>query len=221
MKPLASLRYRLGRLWGRFRRNWLVRIRWLLRAPEIERIDLCSGPTRAPGYFRIDLDPTVEPDLMLNLMRENLPLPDESVRYLVCMSAINYLSHVRAAAVVREVYRVLERGGVARFGVQDMRRLAELYVAGDCEFFDQCNPDGSKRFRGATIGDKFASWFYGYATYGGQHGRYMFDYESLAHLFREAGFSTVERREYRDSRLPEIEAVDNRPEQMFYLEAVK
>ena len=51
--------------------------------------------------------------------------------------------------------------------------------------------------------------------------RFFYDYDSLALLFQEAGFSVVERKAYLDSKLEHIELIDNRPEQLFYLEAIK
>ena len=68
--------------------------------------------------------------------------------------------------------------------------------------------------------DKFAAWFYGYETAGGGC-KYFYDYDSLAYLFRSAGFAVVEKRGYLDSRLPDVPAIDNRPDQMFFLEATK
>jgi ubiquinone/menaquinone biosynthesis C-methylase UbiE len=136
------------------------------------------------------------------------------------MSAINYFTRARAQQLVREMRRVLRPGGVCRVGVQDMRALAERYVRGDTEFFFQKLPDGRDRFEGPTLGDKFAAWFYGYAV-GANRCEYFYDFESLAYLFREAGFSLIEHKAYRESRLPEVELFDNRADQMFFLEALK
>jgi ubiquinone/menaquinone biosynthesis C-methylase UbiE len=136
------------------------------------------------------------------------------------MSAINYFTRARAQQLVREMRRVLRPGGVCRVGVQDMRALAERYVRGDTEFFFQKLPDGRDRFEGPTLGDKFAAWFYGYAV-GANRCEYFYDFESLAYLFREAGFSLIEHKVYRESRLPEVELFDNRADQMFFLEALK
>jgi predicted SAM-dependent methyltransferase len=136
------------------------------------------------------------------------------------MSAINYFTYKRSAELIREVYRVVKEGGVVRFGVQDLNHLAQLYIAKDREFFFQKLADGRERFEGRTLGDKFVSWFYGYVA-NGFPCRYVFDYESLAILFTDVGFTSVERMEYRQSRLDNIEEIDNRPDQMFFLEAVK
>jgi hypothetical protein len=121
---------------------------------------------------------------------------------------------------VNEAYRVLKAGGIARFGVQDMESIARRYVERDEQFFFQTLPNGQERFEGATLGDKFAAWFYGYAIKGVPC-QYFYDYESLAHLFKVAGFSVIEKRAFQDSRLESIQMIDNRPDQMFFLEAVK
>ena len=184
----------------------------------IDKINLCCGPQKIPGYFGIDL--STEADLCLDLSIEDLPLRDNSIDTVVCMSAINYFTRSRGQEIIEQVYRLLKAGGIARFGVQDMEAIAKRYVEKDEAFFFQKLPDGRERFEGQTLGDKFAAWFYGYAVKG-LPCRYFYDYESLAFLFKNAGFSMVERKSYCESRLDNIDMIDNRPEQMFFLEAVK
>jgi ubiquinone/menaquinone biosynthesis C-methylase UbiE len=139
---------------------------------------------------------------------------------VTCTSAINYFTRARGQEIIIEVFRVLQPGGVARFSAQDLESIARRYVEKDMDFFFQKLPDGHERFEGATLGDKFAAWFYGYAIRGIPC-RYFYDYDALAYLFKTAGFSVVERKEYRQSRLEHIDLIDNRPDQMFFLEAIK
>jgi len=181
-------------------------------------VNLGSGPALVEGFCAIDIAGPV--DLLVDLSRQGIPFPDASLETVVCMSAINYFTRSRAAELVAETHRVLQPGGVARFGSQDMKSLAGRYVENDEAFFFQTLNDGRERFPGPTIGDKFAAWFYGHETLGGPC-RYFYDYESLAYLFTQVGFTTVERCEYGVSRLPEAALLDNRPEQMFFLEGVK
>ena len=102
-----------------------------------------------------------------------------------------------------------------------MRNVSKKYVNADKDFFFQKLPSGKERFEGKTMGDKFNSWFYGYKTYGGKRCKYFYDFESLAILFQNAGFEIIEQKEYLESRINDIEKIDNRPEQMFFLEAIK
>ncbi len=184
----------------------------------IRRVNLCSGSQRVSGYYGIDVSATA--DLSLDLAIYDLPFLPDTLEVVVCMSAINYFSRDRAQQIVEQTFRSLKPGGVARFGVQDMKALARRYVEGDESFFFQKGLDGKDRFDGPTIGDKFAAWFYGYFA-GRSSCKYFYDYESLAYLFCRAGFSLVERREFQDSRIEDVFRLDNRPDQMFYLEAVK
>jgi predicted SAM-dependent methyltransferase len=184
----------------------------------IQKVNLCCGPQRIPGYFGTDF--CGNPDLKLNLAKYDLPFKSNSLSVVICISAINYFKRARAEEIVGEVHRVLKVGGVARFGVQDMESIARRYVEKDREFFFQKLPNGKERFEGATLGDKFAAWFYGYAIKGVPC-QYFYDYESLAHMFKTAGFSVVERKAFQDSSLENIHMMDNRPDQMFFLEAVK
>jgi predicted SAM-dependent methyltransferase len=122
--------------------------------------------------------------------------------------------------LIEEVHRILRPSGIARFAVQDMESLARRYLNKDTEFFFQKSQDGKDRFPGPTLGDKFASWFYGFAIKGNPC-RYFYDFDSLAYLFWSAGFSVVERKAFLESRLDHIELIDNREDQMFFLEAIK
>jgi predicted SAM-dependent methyltransferase len=182
------------------------------------RVNLCCGTTILPGYVNLDVNPPA--DILFDLDEKLLPFPDASVRCLVCISAINYLSRERAAEVVADVYRVLVPGGAARFATQDLRLLASRYLDGDEAFYFEKLPDGRDRFPGTTFGDKFNEFFGGFRA-GTKRCRHVYDFESLSLLFRRAGFDAVERKNFRESAIPGIEAIDNRPEQMFFLEAVK
>jgi len=203
---------------ARFKRGLvLFQIRSGRRMPPT-RLNLACGPKHLCGYLNIDI--TSDADLPLDLAKSNLPFSDNSIETVVCMSAINYFSRSRAVEIIHEIYRILGEGGVTRFGVQDMRLLAQHYLDRDEVFYLQILNSGKQRFEGETLGDKFASWFYGYCTAGGPV-RYMYDYESLALLFQKAGFRIVEQKSYLESRLPDVVEIDNRPDQMFFLEAAK
>jgi SAM-dependent methyltransferase len=185
---------------------------------KIQRVNLCSGTQKIPGYVSVDF--VGEVDLRLDLAKSNLPFEASSLDAVTCVSAINYFSRTRGQEIVNETFRVLKRGGIARFSTQDMEIISRRYIDKDIAFFFQKLADGRERFEGATLGDKFAAWFYGYKIEG-RPCQYFYDYDSLAHLFKTAGFSIVERRQFMDSRLDCVDLIDNRPEQMFFLEAVK
>ena len=186
-------------------------IRYFGSSNPVKRVNLCCGSQKIPGYCGIDI--ALDADIIMDLSKKDLPFKPSSLDAIVCVSAINYFTKMRAEQLIKQTYSILKPGGIVRFSVQDLESLAKRYVEKDNAFFFEKLPNGSERFEGATIGDKFASWFYGYVTQGG-FCKYVYDYESLSYLFRRAGFSIVEKRNYLDSRLGHIDCIDNRPEQI-------
>jgi predicted SAM-dependent methyltransferase len=202
-------------------RNSILYIQYffsVLKHVKGKKVNLCSGNQKIPGYISIDFN--FSADITLNLSRGKLPFKQDSLEIVTCISAINYFSRERGQEIVKEVFRVLKLGGVARFASQDLELIARRYIEKDTDFFFQKLPDGKDRFDGKTMGDKFNSWFYGYETSGGSS-KYFYDYETLEDLFISAGFSIIQKRDYMDSRIDEIGLIDNRKNQMFFLEAVK
>jgi len=181
-------------------------------------INLCSGPAKVDGYVGIDISPAA--DITLDLEKDLIPFPDNSADVVACISAINYFSTERAQEIVGDVLRVLKPGGVARFASQDLRVLATKYLSNDQGFFFEKLADGRDRFPGRTIADKLNGFFYGFYS-GDKHCKYVYDFASLEALFVTAGFEKVEEKKYRQSVIPDVDKLDNRPEQMFFLEAVK
>jgi len=184
-----------------------------------KKVDLCGGPVQIPGYCNVDIYHTA--DICIDLENNLLPFRDGSMDTVMCISAINYFSKERGQKIIEDVYRILKKGGIARFATQDLFEISKKYVNIDKDFFFQKLPNGKERFRGKTMADKLNSWFYGYTTTGNKSCRYFYDFETLALIFREAGFSTVERKDYMQSDIAEIKLIDNREDQMFFLEAKK
>lgn len=185
---------------------------------KITKINLCSGPILLPNYLNIDK--YTGADLVWDLGKNFPPIKNGSVDVLICISSINYFTRTRGKEIIKDVYRVLKPGGIARFATQDLKLISEKYINNDKTFFFQKLPNGNERFKGKTMCDKINSWFYGYRTPGGT-GKYFYDYETLALLFKEAGFSLIENKNFKESRIKEIDIIDNRQDQMFFLEAIK
>ena len=182
------------------------------------KVNLCGGPRKIDGYVNVDI--SAQADIVIDLERDLLPFPDNSADVVVCISAINYFTRKRAGEIINDVYRILREGGIARFATQDLRLLARYYLEQNREFYFQKLANGQVRFPGRTFADKLNEFFYGFHS-GDKHCQYVYDFEALRELFIEAGFSVVEEKRYQESRIPGIESIDNRPEQMFFLEAIK
>jgi len=190
LKLIAKKSLRRTLRWIKLRRQKIVAHTIVSKA---NRINLCCGSRKLPDFCNIDI--STDADLVLDLEKTLLPFRDNQCEIVICISAINYFSRQRGLQIIKDAHRILEPGGVARFATQDLRLIAQKYIKYDKDFFFQKLVSGKDRFEGETIGDKFNSWFYGYKTSGGKYCKYFYDFESLALLFKKAGFTMVEKKD--------------------------
>ena len=121
-----------------------------------------------------------------------------------------YLGEVHG--VLKEIVRVLERGGRLRLAFPDPERLAADLVAnrggpGTGRKFNealQTHPFDRPRGLGRVRQRVGASWH-----------RWQPTRDLVVELLEEAGFETIEERAYRDSAIPGIEAVEHRDDGWF------
>ena len=182
------------------------------------KVNLCGHPVRIDGYINVDLSPASE--ICIDLEQELIPLDDGCADVVVCNSAINYFSAQRGRVILGEVFRILRPGGVTRFGALDLEIIIRCYVERDENFYFEKLPNGKDRYPGTTYCDKLNEFFSGHSI-GDKHGKFVYDAETLALRFAEAGFVRIERKKLGQSVIPEAGQIDNRPEQMFFLEAFK
>jgi len=215
---MARIRNILKKMRGRLN-YYLIKFGLFGFGEKWNKIDICGGSMKIGGFCNIDM--VASSDVFADMEKDALPFRDNSADTVICISAINYFSRERGGEIVADAYRVLKPGGVARFASQDLRSIAEKYVANDRGFFFQTLPNGKQRFHGETAADKINSWFYGYKTGKGKHCKYFYDFETLALIFKKAGFKNIQNKKYGESAIAEIKEIDNRPDQMFFLEATK
>ena len=121
-----------------------------------------------------------------------IPLPDGCADYAFASHFLEHLSKDHGERLVRETLRVLKPGGVVRIAIPDLAVFIEAYGEGRKE---------------EAMDGIFEDWELGdFARH-----RYMYDFDMLAGLLGRAGFSDVRRCEYREGRVPDVEALDNRP----------
>jgi predicted SAM-dependent methyltransferase len=127
---------------------------------------------------------------------------DESFDNAFSAHVLEHLYREDAERCVREVHRVLKTGGVFRITVPDLDRGVAAY--------DPEAPEPFLTFMYETHEKRDKN----------RH-HWMYNEHSLGRLLREAGFSEVQRRRYREGRCPDLDRLDNRPEETLFMEAVK
>jgi len=163
------------------------------------------------GWINTNLAPGPGVDISCDV-RDGLPLPSDSIQYIASMHAIVELPYLDVVPALRELHRVLEPGGVLRLGLPDLDRAIDAYRSGDKGYFSI--PDDEV----ASIDGKFVVQMTWYGT-----NLMMFTSELAGELLGRAGFRDVRRAAYgkTTSPFPEIVALDNRPKESFFVEAVK
>jgi SAM-dependent methyltransferase len=141
-------------------------------------------------------------DFLHHNLDYGIPLPDASVDYVYSSHWLEHLYREDAERLMREAYRVLKPGGCIRTCVPDLEHAVGQYLKGNKEHA--------------------LSYFFCPSRSGalGRH-HYLYDADLLAALLTEAGFRDATRRAYREGLTPDIDKLDNRPEETLYMEAIK
>lgn len=173
------------------------------------RLHWGCGDTPAPGWVNSDLRPGPGVDVVADI-REGLPLEDESFDCVFSQHALPELGIYEQVDALRELRRVLRPGGVLRLSLPDLDWAIEAYRAGDRDHF--------KVWDWETISGNFIAHVLWYGIT-----RTPFTFEFAEELLRRAGFSEVSRVCYRQTAgpWPGVAELDDRPEESFYVEAVR
>ena len=187
-----------------------------IRAMRHVLVNVACGPQVLDGFINVELvgpPPRVRWDC-----RRSVPLADESAAGI---RVEHFLEHIEPReelpAFLRDCRRALESGGVLRVIVPDAERFLRAY----------CQPglDGLRELavpipfpsdlptRMDVINHIFYSWH--------EH-RWAYDFETLAHRMRAAGFTVIERVGFRQSLLPALaQDRDQHKPYSLYVDAVK
>ncbi len=131
-----------------------------------------------------------------------LPFPDSIARCVYMSHVLEHFYLVEGMHILREIERVLQPGCVVRVCVPDLAHVVRLYGEGK---------------RREALG-----YFYteeeapALRTH-----RYMFDEALLREALEHAGFRDVRRCAFRQGDVPDLDVLDNRPEETLYMEASK
>jgi len=149
----------------------------------------------------------------LSILRENVfahhdlscgaPFADDSVDFIYSSHFFEHLYKRDAINLLKECHRVLKPGGVIRITVPDLAHAFSLYQSGRKDetlmqyFFVDDDESSLARHK------------------------YMYDDELLREALSTAGFRDTTRRAYREGATPDLDALDNRPDDTLFMEAVK
>lgn len=177
----------------------------------VRRLNWGCGTQPEPGWINSDRKDAPGIDLSCDI-REGLPLPEGSIDYAVSIHAFPEVPYPDLVPAMTELRRVLKPGGTLRLGLPNMERAVEAYRRGDRDWF--LIPDDEM----SSLGGKLITQliWYGYS-------RTLFVPEFAEELLLRAGFAQVHHLEMgrTASAHPDIVALDDRPLESFFVEAVR
>jgi SAM-dependent methyltransferase len=177
----------------------------------IKRMNWGCGSNPAPGW--INSDQKIGPGIDISCeIRNGLPLPSDSLGYIVSIHALPEIPYPDIIAVLQELRRVLEPNGVLRLSLPDLEKGIQAYLQNDRDYF--LIPDDEMRSLGGKLIVQLI--WYGYS-------RTLFTYDFIEELLFKAGFRYVHRCRYKESKsqYADIVELDNRPRESLFVEAIK
>ncbi len=146
-------------------------------------------------------------------LTRRLPWDDNSVNCIYMGEVLEHFTRDEGSALLAECYRVLTTGGVLRLRVPDnarfwrnyIRDFDQTYARPRAEWTDTHTRWTEMFFHDICVRRRFLG------SYGHYH-KWMYDEISLVHAFERAGFVDVQRREYLESAIEDVGAVENRPD---------
>lgn len=147
-------------------------------------------------------------------VRRGLPYPDGSAEYVYSSHMIEHLSLWQAREVVRECARVLAPGGLIRVATPDLAALVRAYVEGNAS-------------SGATPADSFMEQLLTFHERPGSLAQrlvrrlltaphqWLYDAASLSRLLEQGGFENPVARGFRESEMPDLDQLEDRPGSLF------
>jgi predicted SAM-dependent methyltransferase len=187
-----------------------------LRRQEGARVNVACGPFPLSGFVNLDLHSS-HPDVIEYDCRWSLPFRDAAVTGIRVEHFFEHLeTRQELPAFLADCHRVLGAGGVLRIVVPDTERYLRAYC------------DGADTFEALGVPSPFpedlptALDIVNHAFHQWHEHRWGYDFETLEHRLRRAGFASVERMEYQRS-LDEELAVDRNEHALYslYVDAVK
>lgn len=170
-----------------------------------------GGSNKIPGYTTIDING--EADITHDI-RLRWPFKNNSADVIFGSHVLEHLTKIEGKYVIQECNRILKINGTLRLSVPDLRLFAEKFVNNDITFYKEVLNMKDGPIDG-TMSERFM-----YVVSGMGH-KYQYDVESLHKLLKDCGFDEINKRQYRESDIPEIDLLDNRPEQSLFVEARK
>jgi SAM-dependent methyltransferase len=156
------------------------------------QLHIGSGPYNLDGWINLDIFPA---QLSTNVLW-GLPFTNGQCRYVFLSHLLEHVFYpTDAMALLEEIYRILEPGGVVRIVVPDIEQCLRAYQENNAAFFEQ-------RVEHWGAGDGTATRLEHFLSYAGagpdpawlfEAHKFGYDFETLERALQRAGFKAITR----------------------------
>lgn len=190
--------------------SWNAR---LAKHPSIRRL-LCSLHFISKDKSEIPWSPNI----FIHDIRKPLPFADGSAGAIYASHVLEHLYLEEGRRLIRDSFRVLGAGGILRVVVPDLDAIVQEYL-GERPFgqlsgeFASLRPADrvNHRLLMHSPNSPAGNWLYRiYNSWQDFHShKWMYDSDSLAALFEEAGFAETQRKSCRQSRIEDLDKIED------------
>ena len=165
--------------------NPALRTRHVKRGVQL-RLHIGCGSRLLQGWLNCDYDPQSFSTFFLDAT-QRLPFDTNSVSAIHCEHMLEHISFLDGQALVGDMYRVLEPGGVLRLSTPNLQKVLDLrsfeseasrYITWATDAF--ALPSLPSRY-GAVVNNLFRSWGH----------QFLWDPVDLRHVLEQAGFRMI------------------------------
>ena len=151
-------------------------------ATEVSGLQLGSGFVSIPGFWNIDSDYFLNPDIVAGV--EKIKLADNAVQTLYCVHILEHVDRTKKMQILREWFRVLKPGGSLYVAVPDFEALAKFYLS--C--IEQYDIEKNR-----AIADRIMRVVHGGQAHKADKHNYGYSFSTLSSFLTMAGFTHVEK----------------------------
>ena len=173
------------------------------------KLNIGCGKVKFPEWINIDIEPGA--DLVVDL-RYGLPIEDNSADFIYNEHFIEHLKFEDGEKAIKELYRVLKKGGILRIATPDLDYLVKKYL-NDWKNQDWLTWPEFEHIntKGLMINISMRDWGH----------EYLYNEEDLRNLIKKAGFKRITKHKLNESRYSELSNRETRKDSKLILEAEK
>lgn len=169
-----------------------------------------------------DYNKTWPKNLRLINLKNSFPFENNSIDYIFSAHFIEHLKKYEAVKLLEKCYLGLKPGATIRIVVPDLDIIVKQYglSTDPLEKVEILNNHFSGVFKQETFPPSFHQRILSLFARGHQ---WLYNFEYLKKVLEAAGFeeNKIERRSYREGRVPNLDYLDNYPEYSLFVEATK